>query len=100
MSLRSVAIPPFDSFEKAGRLRLLQSYLLLGEEQYLSMFAEAYVAAMTRMRLGGDYARFGWLVDVHVDTGAVSHVFISSLSAFWPGMQALVGACVVVWFRV
>lgn len=56
------------------------------------MFAEAYAAAMHRMRLAGDYARFGWLVDVHVETGAVSHVFISSLSAFWPGMQALVGA--------
>lgn len=56
------------------------------------MFTEAYAAAMHRMRLAGDFARFGWLVDVHVDTGAVSRVFISSLSAFWPGMQALVGA--------
>ena len=58
---------------------------------YLSMFAEAYGAAMLRMRLAGDFARFPWLVDVHVDTGAVSKVFISSLSAFWPGMQALIG---------
>ena len=69
-----------------------QSYLLLGEEQYLAMFAEAYVAAMYRMRLGGEFARFGWLVDVHIDTGAVSRIFVSSLSAFWPGMQALAGA--------
>lgn len=76
----------------ADKLVLSQSYLLLGEEQYLSMFAEAYASAMHRMRLAGDFARFGWLVDVQVDTGAVSRVFISSLSAFWPGMQALVGA--------
>jgi hypothetical protein len=27
-----------------------------------------------------------------MDTGALAKVFVSSLAAFWPGMQALIGA--------
>ena len=68
-----------------------QSYLLLGEEEYLGMFYRAYGAAMHRMQLAGNFAKLGWLVDVHIHSGALSRVFISSLSAFWPGMQALAG---------
>ena len=37
------------------------------------------------------HRRYSWLVDVHMDTGALTKVFISSLAAFWPGMQALIG---------
>jgi len=37
------------------------------------------------------HRRYSWLVDVHMETGALSKVFISSLAAFWPGMQALIG---------
>lgn len=69
----------------------MQSYLLLGEEEYLGMFYTSYSAAKHRMRLAGTYAKMGWLVDVHIHSGTLSKVFISSLSAFWPGMQALAG---------
>lgn len=69
----------------------MQSYLLLGEEDYLGMFYTSYSAVMHRMRLAGTFAKMGWLVDVHIHSGTLSKVFVSSLSAFWPGMQALAG---------
>lgn len=70
---------------------LLQAYLLFGDESFLDMFAEAYASAMGAMQLVGEYSQLGWLVDVHAGTGRISRVWISSLAAFWPGMQALIG---------
>ena len=35
--------------------------------------------------------RYAFLLDVHMDSGRLSKPFVSSLGAFWPGMQALVG---------
>jgi hypothetical protein len=69
-----------------------QAYLLFGDEQFLRMFAEAYASAMGTMQLIGEYSALGWLVDVHAGSGRISRVWISSLAAFWPGMQALIGA--------
>ncbi len=69
----------------------VQAYLLFGDESFLAMFAEAYAAAMGAMRLVGEYGKKGWLVDIHMDTGRLSRIWISSLAAFWPGMQALIG---------
>lgn len=34
---------------------------------------------------------YQWIADVHMTTGNVIHPWISSLSAFWPGLQALAG---------
>ena len=39
----------------------------------------------------GEHANYGWLVDVHMVSGRLSRIWISSLAAFWPGMQALIG---------
>lgn len=64
---------------------------MFGDESYLDMFGEAYSAAMGHMQLAGSFQRYGWLVDVHMDTGTLARPWISSLSAFWPGLQALAG---------
>ena len=38
--------------------------------------------------------RKAWRVDSHVDTAAMTRPWISSLGAFWPGLQALAGQTV------
>lgn len=68
-----------------------QAYLLFGDETFLRMFADAYAAAVGTMQLVGEYSQLRWLVDVHAGSGRISRVWISSLAAFWPGMQALIG---------
>ena len=68
-----------------------QAFLLFGEEDYLDMFVDLYVAVMHHMqtpKLLGDYR---WLADAHAFEGYLFGPWISSLSAFWPGMQALAG---------
>lgn len=58
------------------------------------MFAEMYTAAMRHLRPNDPgWAARGWLAEVEMHTGAVTRPWISSLSAFWPGLQALIGAC-------
>ncbi len=69
-----------------------KAYLQFGEEEYLTMFAEMYAAAMRHLRPGDPgWAARGWLAEVDMHTGAVTRPWISSLSAFWPGLQALIG---------
>ncbi|KAK9830164.1 hypothetical protein WJX72_010087 [[Myrmecia] bisecta] len=70
---------------------LLKAYLVFGDEAYLDMFTDVYTSAMAFMRLPGAWAAHGWLADVHMDTGRLARPWMSSLSAFWPGMQALAG---------
>ncbi|CAL8470523.1 g10065 [Coccomyxa elongata] len=71
---------------------LLKAYLQFGEEEYLTMFAEMYAAAMRHLRPEDPgWAARGWLAEVDMHTGAVTRPWISSLSAFWPGLQALIG---------
>ena len=76
----------------------LQAYLLFGDVKYLEMFSTSYRAAMHGLKLhliAGAPADSPepppWLVDVHMDTGKLSQPWVSSLSAFWPGLQALAG---------
>lgn len=69
----------------------VQAYLMFGDETSLTMYAEAHAAANATMRLVGELGRRGWLVDVHMATGQLSRVWVSSLAAFWPGLQALAG---------
>ena len=71
--------------------RMLQAYLAFGDEGYLRMFVEVYAAAMQRLQLAGRWASTGWLADMHIGTGQLLHPWISSLSAFWPGLQVLAG---------
>lgn len=76
----------------------MQAYLLFGDEEYLVMFAKLYTSAMyglTLMLTPGSPADSPkpppWLADVDMQTGLLTHSWISSLSAFWPGLQALAG---------
>jgi hypothetical protein len=70
-----------------------KAYLMFGGRAYLDMFVALYDAAMAHMSLprpvGPRSASF--LVDVNLHTGRMTKVWVSSLGAFWPGMQALAG---------
>jgi hypothetical protein len=46
---------------------------------------------MRHMRLPGAWAQAGWLADVSMDNGHLARPWVSSLGAFWPGMQVLAG---------
>lgn len=71
-----------------------QAYLQFGDEEYLGMFVELYAAAMRHLRPAEPgWATRGWLGEVHLHSGVVTRPWISSLAAFWPGLQALIGVC-------
>jgi mannosidase alpha-like ER degradation enhancer 2 len=70
---------------------LLKSYLAFGDRIYLDMFAESYAAAQAHLALSSSINGVEWLVTVHMATGRLMNHYISSLAAFWPGMQALTG---------
>lgn len=76
----------------------MQAYLLFGDEEYLAMFAKLYTSAMYGLRLVLDSGAPAdsptpppWLADADMQTGVLTLSWISSLSAFWPGLQALAG---------
>jgi len=65
---------------------LLKSYVLLGEERYLSRFNRHYNAIMKYIRQGP------LLLDVHMHRPHTkSKNFMDALLAFWPGLQVLSG---------
>eukprot|EP00210_Caulerpa_lentillifera_P000597 g578.t1 len=70
---------------------LLKAYMLFGDVEYLKMFTELYAAVMQNMRTPKLAGGYQWIADVHINEGHIIHPWISSLSAFWPGMQALAG---------
>ncbi|KXZ51047.1 hypothetical protein GPECTOR_14g34 [Gonium pectorale] len=70
---------------------LLKAYLLFGKAEYLDMFAELYTSTMRWMQVPGTLKGYSFIVDVDMATGRLSRPFVSSLGAFWPGMQALAG---------
>lgn len=73
-------------------LHHMQAYLLFGDEEYLDMFSALYVAAMRHLRpKEPGWAAKAWLGEVHLHNGIVTRPWISSLSAFWPGLQATIG---------
>lgn len=79
-------------FRSEALLHVTQAYLLFGDEEYLSMFSGLYVAAMRHLRPSEPgWAAKGWLGEVHLHNGIVTRPWISSLSAFWPGLQATIG---------
>jgi Glycosyl hydrolase family 47 len=67
---------------------LLKTYLAFGDESYLHMFAEQYAAAAAAMHLAPEERGLGWMYDVHMHSGGAVNRWLSSLSAFWPGLQA------------
>lgn len=67
---------------------LLKSHLLHGKQKHLDEFASLYVSSLQHMR----FPRLGrWLYDVDIDKPSTARAYISSLGAFFPGMQALMG---------
>ncbi|DBB03198.1 TPA: hypothetical protein ACH3X1_000010 [Trebouxia sp. C0004] len=77
---------------------LLKAYLVFGEVEYLDMFSKVYTSAMHGLRLKllasappDSPSPPPWLADAEMDTGKLAQPWISSLSAFWPGLQALAG---------
>ena len=76
----------------------MQAYLLFGDEVYLSMFSKLYASAMHGLTLrlvpgapADSPLPPPWLADADMQTGKLAQPWISSLSAFWPGLQALAG---------
>lgn len=61
--------------------------VLFGEDEYWRVWEDAYAAIQRYIR-----ARDGfWYRGVNMQTGALSTVIVDSLSAFFPGVQVLVG---------
>ena len=76
----------------------LQAYLMFGDSAYLEAFVKLYASCMRYLYMvhqGGilppDAVKGPWLGEVHIHEGKVTRPWISSLAAFWPGMQALAG---------
>ena len=74
----------------------MQAYLLFGDEEYLAAFCEAYAAVMRHLRPPaqpppGIPKPYRFLREIGAP-GEPHGRWVSSLSAFWPGLQALVGA--------
>ena len=76
----------------------VQAYLVFGEVEYLDMFTKVYTSAMHGLRLKllasappDSPLPPPWLADADMDSGKLAQPWISSLSAFWPGLQALAG---------
>ena len=55
------------------------------------MFSEAYASAQANLALSGPINGVEWLATSHMSTGRIMNNMVSSLAAFWPGLQALAG---------
>lgn len=70
---------------------LLKAYLMFGDKEYLEMFVDLYSSNRAHSALSEAVGGMVWPVDVHMTSGRVVNPFISSLAAFWPGMQVMAG---------
>ncbi|KAE8723961.1 putative alpha-mannosidase I MNS5 [Hibiscus syriacus] len=61
---------------------LLKAYILFGKEDYWRMFQSAYLAVQKYFRHGP------WYHEVDMRTGKATYWQLTSLQAFWPGLQA------------
>ncbi|KAL6524395.1 Alpha-mannosidase I mns5 [Orobanche hederae] len=64
---------------------LLKAHLLFGSEEFWRMFQSAYVAVQKYFRHGP------WYHEADMRTGRATYWQLTSLQAFWPGLQVLVG---------
>jgi len=87
---------------------LLKAFVHSGDGAFLAAFVPAYAAAMRHLNAPPprDGARRpSWRVEADMDGGGASSPWVSSLAAFWPGLQALAGqtadagACFADWAR-
>ncbi|KAJ7558268.1 hypothetical protein O6H91_04G031400 [Diphasiastrum complanatum] len=64
---------------------LLKAYIVLGDEEYLYIFNEAYKAVMRLL------FHDPWYLEVNMNSAVVVWPLFNSLQAFWPGLQVLSG---------
>ena len=65
---------------------LLKAYVAFGDYESFDIFSDAYVATQKWYTQGN-----GWYHESHLDNGIGTHFQATSLQAFWPGMQVLLG---------
>ncbi|KAK4744332.1 hypothetical protein SAY87_010644 [Trapa incisa] len=64
---------------------LVKAHILFGKEEYWRMFQSAYVGVQKYFRHGP------WYHEADMRTGEATYWQLTSLQAFWPGLQVLVG---------
>ncbi|KAL5723542.1 Alpha-mannosidase I mns5 [Ranunculus cassubicifolius] len=64
---------------------LMKAHILFGSEEFWDMFHPAYLAVQKYFRNGP------WYHDADIRTGRATYWQLTSLQAFWPGLQVLVG---------
>ncbi|WVZ73721.1 hypothetical protein U9M48_021999 [Paspalum notatum var. saurae] len=64
---------------------LIKAYILFGSDEYWDMFHSAYLAVQKYFRHGP------WYHEADMRTGEATHWQLTSLQAFWPGLQTLLG---------
>lgn len=64
---------------------LLKAHILFGGEEYWGMFQQAYVAVQQYFRHGP------WYHEADMRTGKATYWQLTSLQAFWPAVQVLIG---------
>ncbi|KAJ4813916.1 hypothetical protein LUZ62_026482 [Rhynchospora pubera] len=64
---------------------LLKAYILFGSDEYWDMFHSAYLAVQKYFRHGP------WYHEADMRSGKATYWQLTSLQAFWPGLQTLVG---------
>lgn len=66
---------------------LVKSWLLFGDEDYARVFEDAYDYVLKYVKLKSSLPFYA---ELNVD-GAIGTGWLASLSAYWPGLQVLVG---------
>ncbi|KAM0789813.1 hypothetical protein ACM66B_006664 [Microbotryomycetes sp. NB124-2] len=64
-----------------------KAFVLLGEEEYHRVWQDMYASVLRYVRSPDGF----WYRGVNMFTGQLASVFVDSLSAFFPGVQTLVG---------
>ncbi|KAH0458855.1 hypothetical protein IEQ34_011669 [Dendrobium chrysotoxum] len=64
---------------------LLKAYILFGSEEFWDMFHSVYLAVQKYFRHGP------WYHEADMRTGRATYWQLTSLQAFWPGLQILIG---------
>ncbi|GJN22238.1 hypothetical protein PR202_gb09788 [Eleusine coracana subsp. coracana] len=64
---------------------LIKAYILFGSDEYWDMFHSAYLAVQKYLRHGP------WYHEADMRTGEATYWQLTSLQAFWPGLQTLLG---------
>lgn len=64
---------------------LIKAHILFGKEEFWRMFQTAYLGVQKYFRYGS------WYHEADMRTGRATYWQLTSLQAFWPGVQVLVG---------